>query len=218
MLLASNFRIDVGICSAYFTCEMPKIIRHRLLLVAVVLLILFPGCSTIPGKKQVQLVNNPLQLTASNEDAAWERTIDVLHEFLFEIERENRQARTIETKYKVGSGILEPWHKESVGWSNRLESTLQSLRRKVIVTLSQASPGAQNAYVVQVVALKEMEDLDAIAANSPGGATFQESTPLSRDLNQTLGQSRPSGWIPQGRDFALEQAILRRLQKKSPGY
>ncbi len=197
---------------------MPKIIRHRLLLVAVVLLILFPGCSTIPGKKQVQLVNNPLQLTASNEDAAWERTIDVLHEFLFEIERENRQARTIETKYKVGSGILEPWHKESVGWSNRLESTLQSLRRKVIVTLSQASPGAQNAYVVQVVALKEMEDLDAIAANSPGGATFQESTPLSRDLNQTLGQSRPSGWIPQGRDFALEQAILRRLQKKSPGY
>ena len=197
---------------------MPKIIRHRLLLVAVVLLILLPGCSTIPGKKQVQLVNNPLQLTASNEDAAWERTIDVLHEFLFEIERENRQARTIETKYKVGSGILEPWHKESVGWSNRLESTLQSLRRKVIVTLSQASPGAQNAYVVQVVALKEMEDLDAIAANSPGGATFQESTPLSRDLNQTLGQSRPSGWIPQGRDFALEQAILRRLQKKSPGY
>ena len=197
---------------------MPKIIRHRLLLVAVVLLILFPGCSTIPGKKQVQLVNNPLQLTASNEDAAWERTIDVLHEFLFEIERENRQARTIETKYKVGSGILEPWHKESVGWSNRLESTLQPLRRKVIVTLSQASPGAQNAYVVQVVALKEMEDLDAIAANSPGGATFQESTPLSRDLNQTLGQSRPSGWIPQGRDFALEQAILRRLQKKSPGY
>ena len=196
---------------------MPKNCIHRLPLATLLLLVLFPGCSALPGKQSVRLVNNPLQLVASNEDAAWERTIDVLHEFLFEIERENRQARTIETKYKVGSGILEPWHKESVGWNNRLESTLQSLRRKVIVTLSQASPGAQNTYVVQVVALKEMEDLDAIAANSPGGATFQESTPLSRDLNQTLGQSRPSGWIPQGRDFALEQAILRRLQKKSTG-
>jgi len=161
-------------------------------------------------------MNNPLLLTAGSEDVAWERMIDVLHGFLFEIERENRQARTIETKYKVGSGLLEPWHKESVGWNNRLESTLQSLRRKVIVTLSKASRGSQNSYVVQVVALKEIEDLDAIAANSPGGATFQESTPLSRDLNQTLGQSRPSGWIPRGRDFALEQAILRRLQKLSP--
>ncbi len=180
------------------------------------LLLIFPGCSTLGGKpQQVQTMNNPLILTANSEDVAWERTIDVLHGFLFEIERENRQARTIETKYKVGSGLFEPWHRESVGWNNRLESTLQTVRRKVIVTLSQVSRGSQNTYVVQVVALKEVEDLDAIAANSPGGATFQESTPLSRDLNQTLGQSRPSGWIPRGRDFALEQAILSRLQKLS---
>ncbi|MBL4884329.1 MAG: hypothetical protein JKY95_07320 [Planctomycetaceae bacterium] len=156
-------------------------------------------------------------LTASNEELAWEQTIDVLHEFLFEIERENRQTRSIQTKYKVGSGILEPWHSESVGFGNRLESTLQSIRRKVIITLSPVSQGSQYTYTAQVIAIKELEDLDAIAANSPGGATFQESTPLKRDLNQTLGQSRPSGWVSQGRDFALEQSILTHLQKFSAG-
>jgi len=179
------------------------------------ILFFFPGCSTLE-RQQVQDLHNPLLLAATNEDMAWEQTIDVLHDFLFEIERENRQTRSIETKYKVGSGVLEPWHKESVGWHNRLESTLQSLRRKVIITLSPVSYGSQYSYTVQVVAIKELEDLDAIAANSPGGATFQESTPLDRDLNQILGQSRPSGWISRGRDYALEQAILEQLQKRSP--
>ena len=162
-------------------------------------------------------LHNPLMLTAVNEDVAWEQTIDVLHEFLFEIDRENRQTRSIETKYKVGSGLLEPWHTESVGLASRLESTLQSMRRKVIITLSPVQQGSQYSYTVQVIAIKELEDLDAIVANSPGGATFQESTPLNRDLNQILGQSRPSGWIPQGRDLLLEQTVLNRLQAYSAG-
>ncbi len=173
-------------------------------------LALWTGCA-LPGRKSAHAipVSNPLVIPTHNEDVAWEQIVDVLHEYHFEIERENRQARTIETKYRVGSGVLEPWHGDSVGWRNRVESTLQSIRRKVIVTLSPCPQG----YAVQVVALKELEDLDAIAANSPGGATFQESTPLERDLSQVVGQSRPSGWIPQGRDLDLERGVLAQLDK-----
>lgn len=183
---------------------------HGLLVLILLALLLVSGCA-LPGSRKASLaaVSNPLLISTGNEDVAWEQIVDVLHEYHFEIERENRQARTIETKFRVGSGLLEPWHKESVGWQNRLESTLQSIRRKVIVTISPCQQG----YAVQVVALKELENLDAVAANSPGGATFQESAPLERDLSQVVGQSRPSGWIPQGRDLELERDLLARLNK-----
>ena len=120
--------------------------------------------------------------------------------FQFEIEREDRLTGVIETRYNTGSGCLEPWRHDSVGHANRLESTLQSIRRRVRIRLA---PG-NGTYVVFVEAFKEKEDLPGLAANSPGGATFQENTPLERDLNPVVGQSRASGWIPLGRDLALE--------------
>ena len=155
-------------------------------------------------------VGNPLFVPAANEEVLWERTVDVVHDFHFEIARENRFSRVIETEYRTGSSVLEPWHQDSVGLENRLESTLQSVRRKVIIRLLPDEQGA--GYLVNVEAFKELEDLSGVAANSPGGATFQESTPFQRDLNLVIGQSAPSGWIPVGRDAALEQRILTSLQ------
>lgn len=157
----------------------------------------------------------PLFVQTANEEAVWERTVDVLHDFQFQLAREDRLARVIETEYKVGSGCLEPWHKESVGWENRLESTLQSVRRKVRVSLVPGDRGG--GYVVAVEAFKELEDLPGIAGNSPGAATFLESAPLQRDLNPVVGQSTPSGWIPVGRDPALEQALLVCLRSAYSG-
>ena len=95
-----------------------------------------------------------------------------------------------------------------IEYENRLESTLQSVRRKVIIRFIPDEAG----YLISVEAFKELEDLDGLAANSAGGATFQEHTPLQRDLNAVVGQTVPSGWIPLGRDPALEQDLLRRLQ------
>lgn len=158
---------------------------------------------------------NPLPVVARNEEALWERTVDVLHEFQFSVAREDRLARVIETDYKVGSGCLEPWHFDSVGADNRLESTLQSIRRMVRVTLLPVDGGG--GYAVSVEAFKEREDLPGLAANSPGAATFQESAPLQVDLNPVVGQSAPSGWIPVGRDLALEQAVLARLRAVHAG-
>lgn len=156
-------------------------------------------------------VANPLIVPATNEEVLWERTVDVVHDFHFQIAREDRFSRVIETEYRVGSSVLEPWHRDSVGWENRLESTLQSVRRKVIIRL--VPDQQRGGYLVSVEAFKEIEDLAGLAANSPGGATFQESAPLERDLNLVVGQSAPSGWIPVGRDPALEQQILQSLQR-----
>ena len=153
---------------------------------------------------------NPLFVSTQNEDLLWERAVEALEDFQFPILKENRLAREIETDYKVGASIFEPWHGDSVGLANRLESTLQSVRRRVVITLvpHEQQPG----YLVTVVAVKELEDLPGIAANSPGGATFLESKPLDRDLNLVVGQSAPSGWMWAGRDYQLEQSILGQLR------
>jgi hypothetical protein len=137
-----------------------------------------------------------------------ERATDVLAKYNFEIDATNQLEGTIATQYKVGSGILEPWHRESVGLENRLQSTLQPIRRKVLVHFVRVEGG----YLVSVEALKELEDLSSPTPNSPGGSTFPQNYPLRRDLNLVLGQASPSGWIPQGRDVALEQDMLGRLQ------
>jgi hypothetical protein len=155
-------------------------------------------------------VTNPLLVATSNEELVWERAVDVLHDFQFEIATENRLGRVIETLPKVGSGLFEPWHHDSVGFDNRFESTLQSIRRVVQISLQPDDSG--QGYLVSVAAYKELEDLPGVAANSPGAATFSESTPEIRLLDPVVGQSSPSNWIPQGRDPALENAILNRLR------
>jgi hypothetical protein len=173
------------------------------------------GCQTPGSMWSGNVVSpNPMGVGAANDDALWERTVDVLHDYQFQIVREDRLARVIETEYKVGSGCLEPWHHDSVGTYNKLESSLQSIRRRVRITLL---PGNGGGYAVSVEAFKEREDLPGVAANSAGGATFSESTPFTRDLTPVVGQSTESRWIPVGRDLDLEQAILASLRSAYTG-
>jgi len=185
-------------------------------LVAVALLgaALVCGCALTDPRQAFSpppVVANPMFVASNNESAVWERTVEVVHNFNFTIAREDRQGRLIETAYFVGSGVLEPWHHDSVGLANKLESTLQSVRRKVIVNVLPDEQG--RGYLVSVEAFKELEDLPGLAANSPGGATFNENQPLTRDLNPVVGQSSPSGWIPVGRDVALENEMLARMNQ-----
>lgn len=177
------------------------------------LLILFAalglsGCAALTPAARGP-VTNPILVTTTNEELVWERAVDVLHRLHFRIARENRLGRVIETEPRVGSGVLEPWHHDAVGLGSRLEGTLQSVRR--IVHISMQPSDQQTGYLVSVSAYKEIEDLPGVAANSPGAATFAESTPLERDLNPVVGETTPSGWVPAGRDVLLEQTILAQL-------
>lgn len=194
-------------------CQAIKLAAHGATLrfvMCAVLLATLAGCQSIWANRQAGLLSNPIVLPARNDEVAWERTVEVLHEYQFQIARENKLDGVIETEYKIGASLLEPWHRDAVGFENRLEGSLQSVRRRAFVSLSRGTEG----YVVGVEVFKEQEDLAGLAANSPGGATFQESAPLDRDLNQVIGQSKRSGWIPLGRDPQLEQALLSSLRRR----
>ena len=148
-------------------------------------------------------------MSADYRDPVWERAVIVLHRNHFQIARESKLEGVIETEYRGGSSVFEPWHPDSVGLENRLQSTLQTIRRRVIISMQSDGTGTMT---VGVRADKEIEDLPGLAAIYEGGATFQESTPLTRDLDQVVGQTGPSRWLSIGRDPLLERQLLAQIQ------
>ena len=165
------------------------------------------GCFVGPLKFRTN-VGGVIQVSA-DRDSLWEHAVVVLHRNHFQVARESKLEGVIETQYRGGSNLLEPWHPDSVGLANRLESTLQSIRRRVNVSMQSSGLGLMT---VSVRVDKEIEDLPGLAANYEGGATFQESQPFTRDLDQVVGQSGPSRWLSSGRDPLLEHQLLRQIQ------
>jgi hypothetical protein len=177
-------------------------------------LILLCLCGVVSGCaffRPPVVAGNPIFVPANNEDELWERTINVVHDY-FDIGRESRMVGStpgiIETRWKVGSGLLEPWQRDSHGLENRIESTLLSIRRRAQIDIMPVPGG----YQVSILVIKEIEDLPGVAYNTAGGATFPVSNPLQRDLDLVTGQASPSGWVPRGRDENLEAEMLRRMQ------
>ena len=170
--------------------------------------LLFNGGCIIPPTRQVN--TTPLFVPGPVSDMAWERTVKVLHHYHFSIEKENRRDGTLETAYLTGAGLLEPWHRDSVTPAERLESSLQPIRRKVIVRMQPADGG----FYVTVEVIKEREHPREPTRHSPGAATFPESRPLQRDLDLVLGASTPPGWVGLGRDPILEQALLKAIRRQ----
>ena len=160
------------------------------------------GCAAMPPMAPVG--PTPTVVPGTITETTWEQTVDALHSFHFSIEKENRLAGTIQTGYLPGAGLLEPWHYDSVTLGDRIESSLQPIRRRALVTLTQINTGVQ----VNVEVIKERENPSGPTRHSSGVATYPGGQPLQRDLNVVIGGSTPPGWIALGRDAALERVLL----------
>jgi len=187
--------------------------------VPVYLLVLVIGVVSGCGQLAYRLTNNPpetfvpnpLELPPAPDDFVWSQVVDSVDDY-FRIAREQPVLNSgglvsdgrLETVYKVGSSLAQPWNKDSTPGFERLQASLQSIRRKAIVTVR--PQGA--AYVIEVVVQKDLEDTDR--------TQFATETTLSRRHDGTLIRERDRidagpqtlGWIPLGRDASLEQAIL----------
>lgn len=166
------------------------------------------GCVGPQVTSMPQYLPNPVFVPASDYSVVWENAVDVMHSLQLPIERESKLDGIIETDYKVGAGLLEPWHQDAVSMTDRLEGSFQSIRRRAVMSITPA----QGGFLVGVEVVKELENPDKLIINSPGHSTFSENTPLQRDLDVVIGPATPEGWISRGRDPGLEQSILARLQ------
>ncbi|MDB5352190.1 MAG: hypothetical protein JWN86_3437 [Planctomycetota bacterium] len=177
---------------------------------------LVAGCATMPEVTlpfasrfiRETVSPNPLIVSSGDFDLVWKQTIRVLDEY-FDIASENRLAGTIVTQTQMGANLGEPWRGDSVGFHERLESTLQTIRRFAQVTVKPAPGGG---FAVKVEVYKQLEDLAKPDRAAGGRAVFNNVFPINRTREVVGPVPLPLQWIPRGRDHKLEQVILARLR------
>lgn len=190
---------------------------------AAVLLAAMLGCAPrpVPPGYPIQPMPvtcaNPVLVPLGDHRSVWETVVDVVDDY-FRIEREQpvrlyddtlTEGR-LDTFPVVGATVFEPWRHDSADPQERLESTLQSIRRRAVVRVIPDRQG----YWIDVAVLKELEDVARPEHATAGAATFRYDDSLTRVVNPVAGQEVNEGWIPQGRDVALEQRILGQLQHR----
>lgn len=194
---------------------------HRLIGLGWWVLVL-AGCTTgpyvaVPAAAPAML-GNPALVPVRDQQMAWELTVDVIDDY-FRIQREIpvqlvgnvlTEGR-LETFPEVGATVLEPWRRDSVTSYERLESTLQSIQRRAIVRVIPAERG----FLVEVNVFKELEDLPQPVQSFAADATFRYDNSLTRIVNPVGEVEATAGWIPLGRDMALEQEIIIQLLARS---
>lgn len=169
------------------------------------------GCSLARQIRNDIPVSNPLVVPSIDFETIWNTTIAVVDEY-FDIASENRQQRRIVTQPKVAGTLLEPWNMDSGDFYERVESSLQTIRRFAIVTVEPDPTGMGQAVRIEV--FKELEDLVRPERAPAGRAIFSNEIPVNRAREVVGPVDVPQGWIPRGRDLVVEQSMLRRLQKR----
>jgi hypothetical protein len=160
---------------------------------------------------------NPLEIPVSDPEFAWNTIVDTVDDY-FEISREERvhligdvmTEGRIETRPVPGATLLEPWRRDQTRGFELWQSTFQSIRRQAEISVSPSSVG----YGVQVIVRKELEDLARPESATVSGIIRRYDGSLTRPSGDGIGGPLTLGWIPQGRDIALEQKILADLYSR----
>ena len=162
---------------------------------------------------------NPLLVAGVDKEVLWNALVDVVDDY-FKVDKEERvrQVGDVQTEGRLdtlprpASTILEPWERDGVTPQEKWEATLQSIRKYATVRVVPADGG----YLVDVAVFKELEDLP-----KPDVGFISRTDQLLRNddsvhrLSTPVGGEEPTiGWIPQGRDVALEQQILHDLAER----
>jgi hypothetical protein len=188
--------------------------------------IIGPGGPTLPGPPPSP--SNAVVIPPIDAEGIWLKMVDVTDDY-FKVQSEQRVVFAngvptegrIDTYPQTGATLLEPWRRDSVGFRERLESTLQSIRRSATMRLIPDPAG----WRIEVIVNKELENLPRPMHTTTGAASFRNDDSLYRygtplpTLGQQVGDApRPVasptptiGWIPLGRDPLLEQKMLEKL-------
>ncbi len=179
------------------------------------------GCATAPPldnpvavHHSASEIENPVLVspgapTAASYHEVFEKTIDVLDDY-FELLPPNPYDGRIVTKPRIAPGFEQFWKAGNPDHRNRLLATTQTVRQSATAEIR---AGDRGGYLVYIVVEKELEDLDRPSQARTGAAIFLDTPSVDRQL-EVVGPQAPTaqGWYKIGRDFALEQQILRRIR------
>ncbi|QDV42986.1 hypothetical protein Enr13x_28380 [Stieleria neptunia] len=194
----------------------PRLPNVAAVLIVLIALLVTQGCGQLAyrldRRAPEQFIPNPLELPPLDDQFVWSQVVDTVDDY-FRISREQPVQNSnnflldgrVETSYRVGASVLEPWRKDSTAGFEALQSTLQSIRRKATVIVRPRGAG----YTVEVIVQKDLEDTDRTQYATETTATRRHDGTIVRQVGGAGDSPQTLGWISLGRDTSLEQRILR---------
>lgn len=180
------------------------------------------GCASVPPVDNPLLVRPTAPYSATPDqpsgrpgcagyDEVYERALDALDDY-FQIVPGSRYARVIRTYPRTAPGYEQPWKPGSPDPYERWLATWQSVRHFAVVRLDEADGG----YRVTVEVYKELETTGAPTVPVGGLAVLRGAPVADRTSDTVTGPTSGDHlWVPAGdpphRDFAFEQAILKKI-------
>lgn len=166
---------------------------------------------------------NPAFVPVANREFFWNTLVDVIDDS-YTIDKEERVRLVFDpqtgqntltdgqivTHFEISAGWLEPWRTDTASFYDKLESTLQSMRRRAVVHVAAAEGG----YMVEVNVFKDLEDVQTPMFAPASAGTLRYDTSQRHTENIVTQQPVVTGWIPQGRDPAAEQYIINQLMSR----
>jgi hypothetical protein len=157
-------------------------------------------------------VSNPSRIGPIDPEFLWFQIVDSVDDY-FKIQNEQWVRRDnvqwLEgrlTSYPQVSGTsLEPWKNDSQRGFERLQSTIQTIRRTATVRVTPDETG----YTIEVNVLKEKEDVDQSQSSSASSAAQRHDGTIVRLDNQQRQFPVTLGWFEIGRDAELERKIMQ---------
>jgi hypothetical protein len=121
----------------------------------------------------------------------------------------------IETEPQIAPGFEQFWKPGTTDSRERLLATFQTIRHYAVARIE---PGERGGFRVYVEVFKELENLPRPSLAAATSPIFRDSPTVDRSAQVIVGpQSSQTQWIPAGpaphRDYAFEQAILRKIRK-----
>jgi len=166
--------------------------------------VMVAGCARVPEMR----LANPMALTGADPATAEQVARRVLAEMRFPIEYPSARPGLVTTEPLTGDSWFEFWREDTVGSHQVAESSLHTVRRRVSVSVA---PKGQGCEVLVRVA-KERLSAPGVAPEQISGS-FSLYNPGDSDLRrQDELVDTKYQWMDMGRDEALEQRILGRIQ------
>lgn len=185
------------------------------------------GCrafSKTEAQPQAQLVNqeiqNPVQIPMLDRFLVMDEISDEMDDY-FRIAREEQirisdnvmSEGWIETWPRIGSTVLEPWHRDSTRGFEKLHSSFQTIRRQAKVRIIPSG----DSYLVDVKVFKELEDNPNPVRGAVSGKYLRHDNALDVGAEDYWSSKQNDGWISMGRDASLEQQILANIVRRLSG-
>ena len=162
-------------------------------------------------------LENPMAVPLRDRNLLWNILVDTMEDYF--VIRHEEQIQLVgntltegylQTAHADAATMLEPWRKDNAAGFDQLYATLQTIRRQAEVHVRPSREG----FRIEVVVHKLQEDLAQPEYATVGGATLRHSATHSRPRDRGIVTTETLGWMPAGRDTALEQLILNDLHQR----